>query len=200
MATSLCRLGDVKRGDSTRLFLLAELLRRGNAHGHELRREAKIGRTELWADVGVGSIYTTLRRLTDEGLVEPVRTERPGRLPERTIYTITDEGRRELRVLRDEFLRTVELPPDPFDLGLAVADDVPAVELVAIIDDRIRALELRIGQFEHQQDAAREYLDERDRELFAHWISRLRAEIAWHHVIRDRAAATEPNGTPKETP
>lgn len=179
----------MKRGDSTRLFLLAELVRRGQAHGHELRREAKIGRTELWTDVGVGSIYTTLRRLNDEGLVEPVRTERPGLLPERTIYTITDEGRRELRVLRDEFLRTVELPADPFDLGLSVSDDVPQAELRAIIDDRIGTFRTRIEQLEHQQDAAGDYLDDRDRDLFAHLITRLRAEIAWHSAVADRITA-----------
>lgn len=195
----MCRLVCMRRGDSTRLFLLAELVRRGQAHGHELRREAKIGRTELWTDVGVGAIYTTLRRMNDEGLVEPVRTERPGLLPERTIYTITDEGRRELRVLRDEFLRTVELPADPFDLGLSVADDVPAAELVAILDDRIRALQARVEQLEHQQDAADEYLDDRDRDLFAHSIARLRAEIIWHGVIRDRTAASEQPLTTKES-
>lgn len=176
----------MKRGDATRLFLLAELVRRGQAHGHELRREAKIGRAELWTDVGVGAIYTTLRRLNDEGLVEPVRTERPGLHPERTIYAITAEGRRELRVLRDEFLRTVELPADPFDLGLSVAEDVPAIELRAILDDRIRAIEGRIDLLEHQQEAAGEYLDDRDRDLFGHWASRLHAEIAWHEAVRDR--------------
>ena len=192
----------MKRGDSTRLFLLAELVRRGQAHGHELRREAKICRTELWTDVGIGSIYTTLRRLNDEGLIQPVRTERPGLLPERTIYTITAEGRRELRVLRDEFLRTVELPADPFDLGLSVADDVPAAELLAVIHDRVRAFQARIEQLEHQQDAAGEYLDDRDRDLFAHLTARLRAEIAWHGVIGDRiASAEEPRNTkrPKDT-
>ncbi|GAB3806447.1 PadR family transcriptional regulator [Humibacter antri] len=194
----------MKRGDSTRLFLLAELVRRGQAHGHELRREAKIGRTELWTDVGIGSIYSTLRRMNGEGLVEPVRTEREGLLPERTIYTVTEEGRRELHVLRDEFLRTVELPADPFDLGLSVADDVPGDELLTIIDDRVRALEMQIDRLEHQQGAAGDYLDDRDRDLFAHSITRLRAEIAWHHAVRERIAGlgapggSDDSATPKE--
>lgn len=179
----------MKRGDATRLFLLAELVRRGQAHGHELRREAKIGRAELWTDVGIGAIYSTLRRLAGESLVEPVRTERPGLLPERTIYAITAEGRRELRVLRDEFLRTVELPADPFDLGLSVAADVPVGELVAVFDDRIRALHGRIEKLGHQQESAAGYLDDWDRDLFAHWRTRLQAEVAWHEAVRDRVAS-----------
>lgn len=189
----------MKRGDSTRLFLLAELVRRGQAHGHELRREAKIGRTEQWTDVGIGSIYTTLRRMSDEGLVESVRTERPGLLPERTVYTITDEGRRELHVLRDEFLRTVEIAADPFDLGLSVADDVPARDLLAIIDDRLRTLQARLEHLDHQQVAAGRYLDDRDRDLFAHLITRLRAEISWHSAIRDRTASTRASTTTHPT-
>lgn len=189
----------MKRGDSTRLFLLAELVRRGQAHGHELRREAKIGRTEQWTDVGIGSIYTTLRRMSDEGLVESVRTERPGLLPERTVYTITDEGRRELHVLRDEFLRTVEIAADPFDLGLSVADDVPARDLLAIIDDRLRTLQARLEHLDHQQAAAGRYLDDRDRDLFAHLNTRLRAEISWHSAIRDRTASTRASTTTHPT-
>src|SRR5277367_3442457 len=103
------------KGEATRLFLLAELDRRGQSHGHELRREAQIGQAELWTDVGIGAIYSTLRRMADEGLIEAVRSERHGNMPERTVYAITAEGHRELVVLRDRFLRDVQVPADPFD-------------------------------------------------------------------------------------
>ena len=171
------------KGEATRLFLLAELARRGQSHGHELRREAQIGRAELWADVGVGAIYGTLRRMADEGLIEPVRSERQGNMPERTVYAITAEGRRELAVLRDRFLRDVTVPADPFDLAFAVSADLPPDDLRAAVEDRVRALEGRIASLEHQRTAAAKHLDQRDELLFDHLLARLGTEVRWHRQV-----------------
>ncbi|MGA7204440.1 MAG: PadR family transcriptional regulator, partial [Specibacter sp.] len=38
------------------------------------------------------SLYTTIDRLSREGLVRVTETERDGQRPERSIYEITDEG------------------------------------------------------------------------------------------------------------
>jgi DNA-binding PadR family transcriptional regulator len=171
------------RGESTRLFLLAELASRGEAHGHELRREAALGKAELWSDVGVGSIYSTLRRLHADGLVDVVRSERDGRLPERTVYALTGEGRRELAVLRDAMLRSVVVPADPFDLALACAGDVSTADLLAVVEDRTAALRTRASTLEHLRSAAAEHLDERDHLLFDHALARLRSELAWHRDL-----------------
>ena len=171
------------RGEATRLFLLAELARRGQSPGHELRREAQIGRAELWTDVGIGAIYSTLRRMTDEGLIEAVRSERQGNMPERTVYAITAEGRREFTVLRDRSLREVRLPADPFDLAFSVSADLPGGQLRAVIEDRLGALQGRIAALEHQREVAARYLDERDQLLFEHLLARLRTEVRWHHQI-----------------
>ena len=82
-------------------------------HGHQIRRAAQLDRTELWADVKPGSLYGALRRMADEGVIEALRTERVGNLPERTVYAITDDGRRELFALRQAILRDTRLRPDP---------------------------------------------------------------------------------------
>src|ERR1700685_4444638 len=81
----------------TRLFVLGALARHGPMYGHQIRRDARIDRTELWSEVKPGSLYAALHRLQDEGLIEPVRTEQQGNLPARTVYAITGAGRRELR-------------------------------------------------------------------------------------------------------
>lgn len=189
------------RGDATRLFLLAELARRGESHGHELRREAQIGWAELWTDVGIGAIYPTLRRMADDGLIKTVRSERSGNMPERTVYAITAEGRRELAVLRDGFLREVQVPADPFDLAFSVSADLDPSTLTAAIQDRLEALRGRIAGLEHQRAAAAPYLDERDGLLFDHLLVRLQAEMDWHHrLIKDLPSIepTAPDAVGKE--
>jgi len=182
------------KGEATRLFLLAELARRGQSHGHELRREAQIGQAELWTDVGIGAIYSTLRRMADEGLIEAVRSERHGNMPERTVYAITAEGHRELVVLRDRFLRDVQVPADPFDLAFSVSGDLPAEDLRAAIEDRVAALQSRISSLEHQRTAAARHLDERDQLLFEHLLARLHTEVHWHgQIVSDLFGAQDTN-------
>jgi len=173
----------MSRGDETRLFVLAELARRGEAHGHELRREAQIGRSELWTAVKIGSIYAVLRRLEQDGLVQPERSERVGLMPERTIYRITDEGRRELKVLRDAALAQVVVPPDPFDLAFSFTEDMDIADLTAVIETRISELTLRSESLERQRQSAADYLDARDQLLFRHLAVRIDTEIDWHREI-----------------
>src|SRR6202453_897444 len=102
----------------TRLFVLGALATHGPMYGHQIRRDARIGRADLWSDVRPGSLYGALHRLAAEGPIEPLRTEQSGKLPARTVYAITAEGHRELRALRGEALAEVRLTPDPVDLAI----------------------------------------------------------------------------------
>src|SRR4051794_22606864 len=103
---------------SVRLYILGTLDRVGPMHGHQIRREAQTNRAELWTDVKVGSLYSALGRMAAEGIIEAVRTEKAGNLPDRTIYAIAESGRQELDALRAATLRDVRLKPDPVDLAL----------------------------------------------------------------------------------
>ena len=89
---------------------------------------------------GPGSLYGALHRLAAEGLIEALRTEQSGHLPARTVYAITAEGRRELRVLRAEALQEAGLRPDPVDLALAMSSDLDDDALRGYLEDRIRVL------------------------------------------------------------
>jgi DNA-binding PadR family transcriptional regulator len=85
-------------------MVLGLLTTMGPMHGHQVRRMAEMTSVETWGGVSVGSLYRELHRMEEEGLVEPVRSERVGRRPARTIYSITDEGSREFRILREQAL------------------------------------------------------------------------------------------------
>src|SRR5262250_781284 len=100
----------------TRLMALGTLARHGPRHGHEIRRLAEVTDVGEWG--GVGALYRELRAMETEGLVETVRTERVGRRPARTVYAITDEGRLELAVLREQAVRDMHWGPDPLGVAL----------------------------------------------------------------------------------
>ena len=170
----------------TRLFILGALAKHGPMYGHQLRRDARLDRTELWSEVRPGSLYGALHRLAAEGLIEPLRTEQDGQLPARTVYGITDEGHRELRALRAEALQEVRLQPDPVDLALAMSRDLDPDILRGYLDDRVRALSARAAQFDHQRDRLWPGQTVADDLVVEHARRRIRAELDWHQLVLDQ--------------
>lgn len=170
----------------TRLFILGALAKHGPMYGHQLRRDARIDRTERWSEVQAGSLYSALHRLAGEGLIEPLRTEQDGQLPARTVYGITTEGRRELRALRAEALQEVRIQPDPVDLALAMSSDLSEEALRGYFEDRMRVLSAQASQLEHQQE--RTWPDQKvaDDLVLEHARMRIQAELNWHQLVLDR--------------
>ena len=170
---------------SIRLFIL-DALSRGEAHGHQLRAEAAEEYIELWTDIQVGGLYSTLKRMATEGLLEVARTETVGNYPERTVYAITDEGRDALSELRHDMLRRTGVRMDPFDLALSRAPDVSAGELRSILASR-RA------DYAHQHDSLHEQLHgggavankmtALELHLSDHVLERLATEVRWHDKL-----------------
>jgi len=181
---------------SVRLYILGVLAGSGPMHGHQIRREAQTNRTELWTDIKVGSLYSALNRMVGEGTIEVVRTERAGNMPARTIYAITDTGRHELSVLRDEALREVRLRPDPVDLALQYSTELGPDAVVAAFTNRLAALRAELDAWRLLRAQADPYLLGAESLSFDHRMIRLEAEITWH----DRVITELPGvfGTPDE--
>jgi DNA-binding PadR family transcriptional regulator len=171
----------------TRLFVLGALARRGPMYGHQIRRDARMDRADLWSDVRPGSLYGALHRLAAEGLIEAVRTEQSGHLPARTVYAITAEGQRELLVLRGEALSEVALRPDPVDLALVMSGDLDPGELRGYVEDRIRVLEAQAARHAHQGERAWPDQTVADDLVVEHTRLRIEAELAWHRMVLDQA-------------
>jgi DNA-binding PadR family transcriptional regulator len=184
----------------TRLFVLGALAKRGALYGHQLRRNARLDRADLWSDVRPGSLYGALHRLAAEGLIEPVRTEQAGNLPARTVYAITAEGLRELRALRAEALAQVGLRPDPVDLALAMCGDLPEETLRGYVEDRIKVLAAQAAQFDHHADRAWPDQTVADGLVAEHARLRLQAELSWHQLVLDqlgKLTAESESGLPR---
>ncbi|MGP3964988.1 PadR family transcriptional regulator [Nonomuraea sp. 3N208] len=168
---------------SIRLFILGELARKGPMHGHQIRRAAQLDHIDVWTDVKPGSLYGGLRRMTAEGLVQQVRTERPGGHPERTVYEITQEGRHELEIHRSAALRDARLRPDPVDLALTHAQDMAADSVLAAVQERRDSLEHQRQSQLRLRDQAEPYLTDLERLIFDHSLRRLGAELDWHDQL-----------------
>lgn len=65
-------------------------------HPYEMRVLMRQRHHDRAFQIRESSVYDTVGRLADRGLVEPVEVSREGRRPERTVYAITEAGREEL--------------------------------------------------------------------------------------------------------
>jgi DNA-binding PadR family transcriptional regulator len=65
-------------------------------HPYEMRVLMRQRHHDRAFQIRESSVYDTVARLADRGLIEPVEVSREGRRPERTVYSITETGREEL--------------------------------------------------------------------------------------------------------
>ena len=152
-------------------------------HGHQIRRIAEVTNVGEWGGVSVGALYRELRTMEGEGLVDPVKTEKVGRRPARTIYAITKEGWLELGMLREKAVRTIRWGPDELGVALTFAGPLPDQDqLAGWMATRRDAMALAAGDIEADRRRLTEkgYID-----AFASasmYRSQLHAEteVRWH--------------------
>jgi DNA-binding PadR family transcriptional regulator len=106
-------------------------------------------------------------------------------MPARTIYRITDEGRKELGILLETALERSQLALEAFDVALLVVDALPkahAAELMAR-----RAAGVRIARDNMVSDRlrlkAQGHINQTEEALMRHAELRLEAELKWHDEV-----------------
>src|SRR6266498_3366974 len=129
---------------STRLLVLATVRLLQPVHGYDVRRELLSWRADQWANVAPGSIYSALKVLVKDGLVEVVGTDQAGGRPARTTYRISPEGEKEMSALLREAWWNVTPPTDPFLACIALLYNLPQDEVTAAVQHRIRQLETAV--------------------------------------------------------
>jgi hypothetical protein len=107
------------------------------------------------------------------------------------VYAITVEGHKELSFLRHQALSVPALPGDPVDVALFTAAGMPESELRAFLDERRRALEVRLAgyQLERARLEERGYLRPASRAVLLHLERRIDAELRWHSEVAELVPA-----------
>lgn len=87
-----------------------------------------------------GSLYTVVQNLEKHGFVEPVEVTRQGARPERTVYRITDAGRRELVDWTRELIAEPHTERTRFVAGLSVLAALAPHDAQAVLAQRAQRL------------------------------------------------------------
>jgi DNA-binding PadR family transcriptional regulator len=168
-------------------FLLLGLLAGRARHGYELKAsfEELFGGT--WP-LNPGQVYMTLAKLEDEGLVrsEVVAQEL---LPDRRVYSITEDGRAELKSWTTE----------PSDGPIRIRDEMVAKVLTAIVTDHTTATDLIWAQRRRHLQALAALRDKKtDRSLSLATrlvldgaILRAESDLRWLDLCEERLQTQE---------
>ncbi|MBT8226280.1 MAG: PadR family transcriptional regulator [Dactylosporangium sp.] len=163
-------------------------------HGYDLRRELMSWNVEAWASIQPGSVYHALKKLTAEGMLEEVATERVGARPARTTYRMTPRGEIEFDDLLHRYWWGNHPAIDPFSAAFALLPAMPRTE--AVLACRNRARVLRAQSHGLRDSSADDLPWTEHKPVHVRWMFEItteRAEIeaAWCERVADRIEAGE---------
>ncbi len=137
------------------------LLQERPMHPYEMVATLRSRGKEDSINIKYGSLYTVVRALSRDGLIEEAETVRAGRRPERTVYALTGPGRREIRIWLTELLGELKPEFPQFLAGLSLMPALPVDEVVEILDQRATRVAARIAMYRSRiADATDQGVDE----------------------------------------
>jgi PadR family transcriptional regulator, regulatory protein AphA len=121
----------------------------GDASGYDLKKLLGEPPFDHFQDTGFGSIYPSLNRLAQEGLVSG-STQAQERRPDKKVYSLTAAG-------RERLLHALLQPPGPdkvrsdFLFHLFMSERIPRDHLAQVIDQRLADIDAKL---QHMDDCA----------------------------------------------
>jgi DNA-binding PadR family transcriptional regulator len=109
-------------------------------HPYEMYQTLITRAEDRLVKVRAGSLYHTVDRLTKQGFVEVVGTDREGNRPERTTYKITEAGQLGLSERVAQILATPVNEYAEFPLGVAQAHNLPKEIFIELLGRRRQRL------------------------------------------------------------
>ena len=164
---------------STRLILLG-LLQRKNLYGYEIKHiiEEHMGD---WTSVAFGSIYFALAQLQKEKLIRKISEERKGRRPARSVYEISESGRKEFFRLLTAVWENIEPQYFTIDVALFFIRALPLDKVKHYINVRIDKLEKQHAFLaaHKQEQLAHKHIPRLAEAIFDHSSLHMEAELMW---------------------
>jgi DNA-binding PadR family transcriptional regulator len=167
-------------------LVVLELLQERPRHPYDIQQTIRIRGLDRFVKVRAGSFYHLVERLHREGLIEQVETGRSGRRPERTIYTITADGREQYLDQVRELVRHPAEEYPVFGVAIEMLRTLDPENAVALLEDRMIEVKATIAHV----DQAMSCLIERGHPRIhlvelEYLLAMRRAELRWIRALVD---------------
>jgi len=115
--------------------ILVALAAEKSMSAYEMVRILKAVNLSRWYPVSESSIYVTARTLEDKGFLAG-KSIQDGNMPEKTVYAVTDAGRKALAYTLDCFLSSGDAGNPEFDIAMLFLCALPRDEALACLKKR----------------------------------------------------------------
>ena len=165
-------------------IVVLSLLAEQPHHGYDLDRVIEQRGYRQWTSLAFSSVYYLLKRLSERGLLEPDE----GTQGRRTVFRVTEAGRRELRQAAGERV----LAPAPPSAGV-----LPALNAYSRLDDPelvtllVRRAEALLGRLDELRALRAQVDEEHALAIFDYEILRQEADLAWTRSLLKKAGSDE---------
>lgn len=127
------------RSNPLALAVLVSLLERP-MHPYEVAATLRKRQKHRSVRLNYGALYGVVDSLSKRGLIEPREIERSGRLPERTVYQLTESGRVEVNDWLTDLLSTPTVEYPQFVAALSFLPALPPEQVVELLTERYQQL------------------------------------------------------------
>ena len=115
------------------------------ANAYELTRSLRLMNVKRWYPVADSTVYATVRVLEKKAYLAG-KIQKDGNMPEKTIYTITESGRRELKSSLRFFIENFDYDLTSFMIAAFFIGVFGTVEILKIFETRLsRLIKIRDG-------------------------------------------------------
>jgi DNA-binding PadR family transcriptional regulator len=115
-------------------------------HPYEVATTLRQRHKEESVRLNYGSLYAVVASLEKRGLITPEETVREGRLPERTVYSLTNAGKIETHDWLTDLVSTPVKDYPAFEAALSFLPALPPDDVVALLRERAQHLEVELAQ------------------------------------------------------
>lgn len=126
------------------LAVLTTLLQKP-MHPYEIAQTLRSQGKDDSTKTNYGSLYTVVQSLEKHGFVEVTGTERQGNRPERTVYGLTEAGRREMSEWLSDLLSIPAKEYPVFETALSLMAALPPADVRTALETRLGALEVELA-------------------------------------------------------
>jgi DNA-binding PadR family transcriptional regulator len=123
-------------------------------HAYELNRLLKDRDAARTFKLSYGALYGVVRQLAGAGLIQASGTGQRGRLPQHTVYELTDAGRAEMRAWLAELLSQPRHEYPAFAAALSLVVVLPPDKVTGLLRTRLARIVSATAEIRAQRDAA----------------------------------------------
>ncbi len=174
-------------------LVLLGLLSEEPRHGYDIKQEIERRNMEAWVGITTPAIYKGLARL--EGKKDLTAHSETGTAhPDRTVYTITEQGRETFQRILHQALTEMVHPYFPMLMGYGFSHLSDKSELLASLAARLEAVTALRAEVAgiHEHFKMAECYPETAMDIVQYYADLVEMEIKWLGRIHEKISRTEP--------